>query len=131
MNASMYRSLPSLANTSCSFRWSTMYRSPGGPPFALASPAPLILSLMPSSAPFGIDTFRVLTVWVTPSPEHAEHAFRICFPAPLQVGHADIVTKLVYPRFCPLCTWPAPLHVGQVFMSPGFAPCPPHDEHWK
>ena len=65
------------------------------PPFGPASPAPLILSLIPSSAPFGTETFRVEVVCTEPAPPQSAQGLVIRLPCPLHVGQAVMVTKEV------------------------------------
>src|SRR5208283_3256664 len=117
-------SLPFLVNTGWCLRVISRRRSPAGPLPAPALPMPFNLTTDPLSTPAGIFTFKFSVLNSSPLPAHFLQTEVIFFPAPLHSVHVWAILK----KPLEVCTWPVPLHAGQVCEAS--APLPLHLSHW-
>src|SRR5256884_6724270 len=90
-----------------------MYKSPGGAPRRPPSPLPGMRTREPVSTPAGIRTFTFSVLVKVPFPLQSEQGGRR-FPVPPQSEHSCVKRRRPPAR----CTWPEPLHVGQVITDP-------------
>src|SRR5207237_9303587 len=101
-----------------------MYKSPGGAPRRPPSPLPGMRTREPVSTPAGMRTFTFSVRDKVPFPLQSEHGGRPV-PVPPQSVHSCVKRRRPPAR----CTWPEPLHVGQVIGEPPVSPAPLQREH--
>src|SRR5512139_2157622 len=82
--------------------------------------------------PSGILTVMVRRLLTTPAPWQLLQGESIICPLPLHTGQGTTCTNIVKPPFLMFWTFPAPLHLVQVFGDvPGLAPDPLHTSHFS
>src|ERR1700722_1993040 len=86
------RLLPSRLKNGCGLMDRNIYRSPGSPPRAPASPSLARRMRVPSSTPAGILTSSDFSLRILPEPAHLRQGFLMILPAP---WHDEQVRSIV------------------------------------
>mmetsp|Transcript_64855 Transcript_64855/g.180550 ORF Transcript_64855/g.180550 Transcript_64855/m.180550 type:complete len:217 (-) Transcript_64855:510-1160(-) len=118
-------SKPSRSNSFDASTFTSMYKSPAGPPRAPLSPSPRTRSWFPLLQPAGTFTMTSLASGFVPLPLQARHS---SCPTPLQAGHACCACIVPIGVWMTCMTTPAPRHVLHCGLDPAFLFTPPPEQ---
>src|SRR3989338_5841856 len=96
------------------------YKSPASAPFSPASPSPLILRFVPSSAPAGIFISIFLVFLTMPFPLHSGQGFFMWLPLPWHFLHVVVLANIPKGVLWVILITPVPLQSGQFAISGSF-----------